>query len=430
MNITELMIKDVRCFAGAQKFAIRPVTFLVGKNSTGKSTALGCLQILNNAIHPWREGLNFNAEPYLMGTFSDVVRKSRPNIKEFQIGIGIEDGKKKGTAQYILTLVEKDKWSKPIIQQHQILFQDGSEIVIKQKNKYQPGRRSNKIRVRLQEQRKRPIVFEAPGSVHHPLLDLLDRVRHEIKSSHPQAKNIGNKLGRFMKNIAHLNISSFAPIRSKPNRIYDPIEEEWNFEESEIPAVLNNISESNRWKTAWNKLEKELAKFGKSSDLYKAIFVKKLGKSKGDPFQLQIKVRGPRVNLIDVGYGVSQILPMLVRIFLTRPTTFLMQQPEVHLHPEAQAESSSLLVNTSQTIGHNFVIETHSEHMVDRARIEIMQGHIKPQDVSLIYLEPSGNKVEVHNIEFDKNANMKGEISGYQDFLLKETDRLLACGED
>ena len=429
MNITDLIIKDVRCFAGAQKFAIRPITFLVGKNSTGKSTALGCLQMLHNSIYLPKVGLDFNAEPYLMGTFSDIVRKSRPSIKEFQIGIGVENGSK-GATKYCLTVAKKDEGSKPIIQQHQILFQDGSEIAIKQKNKYQPGRRSNKIRVRLREQGKRPIVFEAPGSVHYPLLDLLDSVRHEIKSSHPKAKNISNKLGRFIKNIAHLNINSFAPIRSKPNRIYDPIQEEWNLEESKMHTVLNNISESNRWKTAWNKLEKELAKFGKSSDLYKEISVKKLGKSKADPFQLQVKVRGPKANLIDVGYGVSQILPMLVRIFLTRPTTFLMQQPEVHLHPEAQAELSSLLVNTAQTIGHNFVIETHSEHMVDRTRIEIMQGHIKPQDVSLIYLQPNGNKVEVHNIEFDKNANMKGEIGGYQDFLLKETDRLLACGED
>ena len=427
MNIRELMIKDVRCFKGEQKFAIRPITFLVGENSTGKSTSLGCLQILNNAIHKGEEGLNFNTEPYLMGTFSDIVRKSRPSIKEFQIGIRIEAGKKKETAQYVLTLAEKDEGSEPIIKQHQILFQDGSEIIIKQKNNYQPGRRDNKISVRLQEQGKRPIVFESASSVHYPLLDLLDRVKHGIKSSHPQAKNINNKLGRFIENIGRLNIiNSLAPIRSKPKRTYDPFKEEWDPEGDEIPMVLNNISRSKRQKEAWHRLEKELAKFGKASGLYKEISVKKLGESAGSPFQLQVKVRkGPKVNLIDAGYGVSQILPMLVRIFLMRSATFLMQQSEVHLHPQAQAEFSSLLINTYKTMQHNFIIETHSDYIVDRAPIGIMKGNIKPEDVSLIYLEPVGNYVKAHNIRFDEQTNMLGVPQSYRKFFIKESNDFL-----
>ena len=447
MNITELMIKDVRCFKGAQKFAIRPITFLVGENSTGKSTALGCLQILNNAIHQGEKGLNFNTEPYFMGTFSDIVRRSRPSIRELQIGIGIKDGSK-GTTKYCLTLAKKDKGSEPVIQQHQILFQNGSKIIIKQKNKYQPERRDNKIREplqqgmffslaeaeqrdnkikgRLQEQGKRPIVFESAGSVHYPLLDLLNSVKHEIKSSYPKAKNIGNKLESSIENIGHVNIiNSFAPIRSKPKRTYDPFKEEWDPEGDEIPMVLNNISRSKRQKEAWHRLEKELSKFGKSSGLYKEISVKKLGESTASPFQLQIKVRGPRVNLIDVGYGVSQILPVLVRIFLMRSTTFLMQQPEVHLHPQAQAEFSSLMIDTYKTMQHNFIIETHSDYIVDRARIEIMKGNIKPEDVSLVFLEPVGNHVKVHNIRFDEQTNMLGVPQSYGKFFIKETNELL-----
>ena len=46
MNIRKLIIEDVRCFAGRQEFDIRPLTFLVGENSTGKSTILGCFDTL------------------------------------------------------------------------------------------------------------------------------------------------------------------------------------------------------------------------------------------------------------------------------------------------------------------------------------------------------------------------------------------------
>ena len=63
--------------------------------------------------------------------------------------------------------------------------------------------------------------------------------------------------------------------------------------------------------------------------------------------------------------------------------------------------------------------------MIDRARIEIRKGTISPEDVSLIYLEPKGRVVNVHNIGFDKMGNMVGAPTGYREFFLKETDRLL-----
>ena len=105
-----------------------------------------------------------------------------------------------------------------------------------------------------------------------------------------------------------------------------------------------------------------------------------------------------------------------------------MQQPEVHLHPKGQAELTSLLVDLNKD-EKSFVVETHSDAMIDRARIEIMKKRIKPEDVSLIYLEPSGNKVEVHNISFDEQANMIDVPGSYRDFFLKESDKLLGFGD-
>ena len=208
-----------------------------------------------------------------------------------------------------------------------------------------------------------------------------------------------------------------------------------------MPMALVNMSRAD--KERWKELKGRLIKFGKDSGLFTDIHVRRLGKSMGDPFQLQIKVKGPKANIIDVGYGVNQILPLLVRvlevpqeislsvqgseskIFFRESKTFLMQQPEIHLHPRGQAELASLLIDTVKKEGHNFVIETHSDYMVDRARIEIMKKRIAPEDVSLIYLEPSGNHVKVHNITFDEQANLLGAPSSYRQFFLKESDKLL-----
>ena len=68
--------------------------------------------------------------------------------------------------------------------------------------------------------------------------------------------------------------------------------------------------------------------------------------------------------------------------------------------------------------------------MIDRARIAIRQKQIKPDDVSLVYLEPkSRGGVIAHNLHFDETGNMTGAPSGYRDFFLKETDALLGFGE-
>ena len=107
------------------------------------------------------------------------------------------------------------------------------------------------------------------------------------------------------------------------------------------------------------------------------------------------------------------------------PLFSLLQQPEIHLHPRVQAELSSLLATIASRGKRSFIVETHSDYMIDRARVEIRKGNIRPEDVSLIYLEPKGRVVKAHNIGFDKMGNMIGVPSYYRKFFTEETDRLM-----
>ena len=232
----------------------------------------------------------------------------------------------------------------------------------------------------------------------------------------------------------HLSVFSTSPIRSRPKRTYDPAREFDDPEGSDVPMFLMRVEATQQ--KEWEKLKTQLVEFGKSSGLFQNIEIKNFGRSLGGPFQLKFKVRGPNANIIDVGYGVSQILPILVHILnpeTSRRTLhdeletayFLLQQPEVHLHPKAQAELSSLMVKLANDSNRSFIVETHSDYMLDRARIEIIRGNIRPEDVSLIYFEPKGRIVKVHNISFDKMANMVGVPPHYGEFFLKESKRLL-----
>ena len=80
MSITQFTMEDVRCFSERQTLEIRPLTFLVGENSTGKTTALACFHVLVDYLR--NRGVDFNLHPYSMGTFKDIVRNSTKK-KEF-----------------------------------------------------------------------------------------------------------------------------------------------------------------------------------------------------------------------------------------------------------------------------------------------------------------------------------------------------------
>ena len=232
----------------------------------------------------------------------------------------------------------------------------------------------------------------------------------------------------------NLSILSTSPIRSRPERTYDPMREFNDPEGSDVPMLLMRLEAAQ--KKEWETLKEQLVEFGKKSGLFQNIHIKKLGNSLSDPFQLKFKVRGPTTNIIDVGYGVSQILPILVQVLYPSisqgsrrtyklPIYSLLQQPEVHLHPKAQAEFSSLLAKLANQGNQTFIVETHSDNMIDRARIDIMKGNISPENVSLIYFEPKGNIVKVHNIGFDEMGNLIGVPTHYRNFFLKESKRLM-----
>ena len=224
--------------------------------------------------------------------------------------------------------------------------------------------------------------------------------------------------------------TSVAPIRSKPSRTYIPDREIDDPEGYEVPTLLVN---SFRLKTEqWEKIKAQLEQFGRSSGLFEEISIRPLGNFDNDPFQIMVKIRNcPKVNYIDVGYGVSQLLPILVRIFNSgsRKLTLLMQQPEVHLHPSIQAEFTSLLIASLKELTHTYIVETHSEFIVDRLQIEILKGGIDPDDVSLIFIERKGDKVKTHNISFDRQANFIGAPAGFQEFFIEELHTLYGFEE-
>ena len=95
------------------------------------------------------------------------------------------------------------------------------------------------------------------------------------------------------------------------------------------------------------------------------------------------------VSLLDVGFGVSQVLPVIIQSLFASNKTILIEQPEVHIHPRLQTELGDLFIESVKDFGNRFIIETHSEHLMLRLQRQIREGKLSPDDVSVIYVDRS-----------------------------------------
>ena len=221
-----------------------------------------------------------------------------------------------------------------------------------------------------------------------------------------------------------------APVRSKPRRTYDPSRPTPDPEGDYVLMYLANLFFQN--KKVWSTLKNRLEDFGKDAGLFDEISIRPLGKRNSEPFQVQIRkfggrLRGPRRNLIDVGYGVSQVLPVVMELLREdAPGMFLLQQPEVHLHPSAQAALGSLFCQVAGA-DRQLVVETHSDHLMDRVRMDVRDGDsaLKPEDVSILFFECKDLDVHIHSLRIDEEGNIVDAPDGYRAFFMEETARSL-----
>ena len=197
-----------------------------------------------------------------------------------------------------------------------------------------------------------------------------------------------------------------APIRSSPLRTYEPRRLMQDPQGVSIPAFLANMHARNP--DEWQKMKSNLEEFGRTSGLFDEIFIRRLGRNEFEPFQMEVRKgskrrKGARHNLIDVGYGVSQVLPLLVDLLEPSGSSlFLLQQPEVHLHPSAQATLGSLFCETAAS-GRQLIVETHSDYILDRILLDIRdkRSDLEPDDVSILYFERDDLSVTIHSIRID-----------------------------
>lgn len=125
------------------------------------------------------------------------------------------------------------------------------------------------------------------------------------------------------------------------------------------------------------------------------------------------------VLLTDVGFGISQVLPVLVQSFYAPiGSTILVEQPELHLHPKVQKELANFFVaaararqrpSPGKSVPRNtqFLIESHSEHFLRRLQRLVAEKTVDPSEVALYFCEMEAGRSKLRELDLDLFGNIR-----------------------
>lgn len=459
-----ITLRNYRCFGDEpQTVRLAPLTLLVGENSTGKTSFMAMIRALWDVAYDNREP-DFKEEPYDLGSFDEIAhhrgaRGSRAESFEANFEtVGLRSAKNGSSDPIRFSVTFGEQWSAPSVVERKV---ETADYRISHLRAYE-----DREIVEISTPRgawqcslpdSRPGARTTAGSASLvPLESLIRRMDFQRRHGEGDDWNVApledspamadsdfsdlfsHVLRRWLgrpttRDQGWRRPFASAPVRSAPRRTYDPTQTATDPGGVNLPSDLAQLA--SRDPEAWKKLQERLETFGHRAGLFDNIRVRNLGKTDTDPFQIQVRkfagrFKGPWRNLADVGYGVSQILPVATALLrLERPSTLLLQQPEVHLHPSAQAELGSLCCDVARPTRRGgpfrLIIETHSDFIIDRVRMAVAdpESGIHPEDVSIVYFERNGLEVRLHSILVDALGNIDGAPQGYRQFFLEELQR-------
>ena len=249
-----------------------------------------------------------------------------------------------------------------------------------------------------------------------------DALKLDEKSKNPVSRYIFFLLNEAYSivadNFENKNINYVSPLRAHPQRYY--LLDEANINTSLNTQSGTSLAEILKKNTQINsRVNTWLKKFGLK------VTVKEF---KDIIHNIKIHQNDLDLDITDVGFGISQVLPILVQGFMSNNRSLtLIEQPEIHLHPKMQADLADLFIDIVKLamdkkgkIKKSLLIETHSEYLLKRLRRRISEGKLSSKDIAIYFIEPrdkdNRDSALIKKIEISKD----GSFEWPKDFYITE----------
>lgn len=390
--ITELSVQNFKSWKDTGKLQIAPLTGFFGANSSGKTSILQTLLMLKQTVErppDWNGVIDFGGDGSLvnLGSFDDLIHQHKRDIPlkislswKFAEKLNLESIEGVDTLSFELSVFDNEN-SVPGLSFN---YRVGGQSFSVDWN----GQDVNLLTVPVKLAYHDESLFRCYG----------------VRSAHYHNQEIFSSLQTRFENLFH-SIRYLGPLREYPRRHYA-----WQGKHS--PSVGQHgedmVTALFSGRIQLRSLDEHIPKWLQRLDLIDSYRLNPISTTEGDYEFLVRKYKGgPEVRLTDVGFGVSQVLPVLVLCYyVPEGSILILEQPEAHLHPKVQSELADLLIEVVKNRGLQIILESHSEHLILRLMRRIAEEQISADDTAFYFCEMNEGVSEIERLNVDDYGNI------------------------
>lgn len=425
--ITKLRARNFKSWRDTGPLRLARLTGLFGANSSGKTSLLQILLMLKETVlSPDRKlVLNLGGEysPLDLGTFSDIVHNHETG-QELELEFAwtlpetleISDPETQDEALYRISdlsfdVVIAERAERPVVERFRYRF-DKQEYGMRRTGTKPDGKHEFELVHGAYPARRtqgRPWPLPAPVKCYG--------FPDEATTYY---QNVGF-LPDFERSFVELfsRVAYLGPLRSNPERRYiwggdRPSDVGWDGSDA-VAALLAARSEglkSGRGKgkgRRYKSVEERVNEWLHTMGLAEGCRLKPIAEGRTDhEFRVQTRKAAPEVLIADVGFGVSQVLPVLVLCYyVPEGSTVILEQPEIHLHPSVQAALADVFIDVVKERQVQIIVESHSEHLLRRLQRRMAERVLEQQDTALYFCQLENGASHITELQVDPEGNIR-----------------------
>jgi predicted ATPase len=139
---------------------------------------------------------------------------------------------------------------------------------------------------------------------------------------------------------------------------------------------------------------------------------------------------GQAINIVNEGFGSNQLAHLLTQLAILPGDSLLaIEEPEIHLHPAAQARLVSVLVEATLAGKNQLIVTTHSEHILYALMALVAEGTLKPEQIAIHNVANDDGTTRLQRLELDRSGRVAGGIPGFFDAHIQEFRRFLEAAD-
>jgi predicted ATPase len=410
---SRLRLVNFKAWSDTGDVDLRPITMILGTNSSGKSSLIQSLLLLKQtARSPDRTvHLNFGGDEvndlFNFGAFDDVINQQASVPRQFSIEFNFDNKGDGRISEGTFSCTYGQTSSGSVTIQSLFLTTGGRQFraVRREKGAFSiivDDETTPRVKGRNYVP-ERSIAFSADA------IAALDKDGQLVE-------DLSLAIRRELEKIIYLG-----PLRRKPERDYP-----WNKTKpgdvgsdgrGAIDALLASaLLRGDEQNYVVNGVSGWLNRMGVAD----RIEVRQQGRS--NRYELIVHRDGAACNIRDVGIGISQVLPVLVvSYFAPMGSTLIFEEPEIHLHPLAQSSLADLFADVSRERGVQFIVETHSEHLFRRMQTLMAKQKVSASDAAMYFVERSGKETDLRALAIDEFGRVRNWPDGFFGDAIGET---------